>query len=457
MSAQAPATPAAGGRPQSLRAEAAELLTLSAPVVAARLGVMTMGLSDAIVVGRYSAQELGFHALGWAPTSVVMTVAIGLLMGVQVMTARAVGEGRRREAGAVLRRGLVYGFWIGVLSMAVLGGLGPLGLANIGLEPELARGAGRAAAVFALSLPFYVLACVGSFWLEGLARPMPAMWLMWAANLVNLALLLWWVPGDSPLPISGAVAAAWATFGARGFLLAGLAVYILRMREARALGVFVRPPRERGLEIQQRRVGYGAGASNFFEVAAFASMNVIAGWISGLAVAAWAVVLNVTALIFMVPLGLSAGASVLVGRAYGARDARGVVRAGLVGFGVATVFGALVSLAIWPSARLVIGAYTSEAAVIALAAPALVLACLFFLADGLQVVAAHALRARDDVLVPTITHLASYTLVMMPLGWWLAIPMKLGINGLALAIAGASLMAAVLLLGRFWLLSRRPL
>ena len=68
-----------------IRKDLAELLQLSWPVVLSRLGIMGMGLSDAIVVGRYSAEELGYHALGWAPTSVVrnstprpVTTTVGL-------------------------------------------------------------------------------------------------------------------------------------------------------------------------------------------------------------------------------------------------------------------------------------------------------------------------------------------------------------------------------------------
>src|SRR5947209_18842621 len=102
-----------GGRSSPVRTELGELLKLSGPVVVARLGIMSMGLSDAIVVGRYSATQLGYHALAWAPTSVIVTMCVGLLTGVQVMTARALGEGRRDQTGAVLRRGLVYSFWIG--------------------------------------------------------------------------------------------------------------------------------------------------------------------------------------------------------------------------------------------------------------------------------------------------------------------------------------------------------
>lgn len=455
VAAQAPSR--AGGRAQLVRRDLAQLLKLSGPVVIARLGIMTMGLSDAIVVGRYSATQLGYHALAWAPTAVIVTMAVGLLTGVQVMTARAIGEGRRDLTGAVLRRGLVYSFWIGLISTVVLAIGGPPFLHAIGLEKDLADGATKVLLIFCLSLPGYAVSVAASFWLEGLARPGPAAWAMWAANAVNLALDLLLVPGTFGLPALGAMGGAWATTGARTFLAATTLAYIAMMPEARALGVFAKPERDRAAEAEQRRIGFGAGASNFFEVASFSSMNIIAGWIGGLAVAAWAIVLNIAAIVFMVPLGLATGAAVLVGRAYGARDEPGVNRAGVVTFGVTAVFGVLVTLFVWPNAALLSKAYTDNARTLAMAVPALVIASAMFLPDALQVVAAQALRARGDVWLPTYTHLTSYIVVMAPLAWWLGIPMHLGVNGIAWAVVIASFISCALLLGRFWMLSRRPL
>jgi multidrug resistance protein, MATE family len=444
-----------GRRDSPVRKDLAQLLTLSWPVVLSRLGIMTMGLTDAIVVGRYSAVHLGYHALAWAPTSVVLTMAIGLLTGVQVMTARAIGEGRRHQTGAVLRRGVTYSLAIGLVAMLVLAVFGPLFLHSISLEADLADGSSRALLVFSVAMPAFALSVAISSWLEGLAKPGPVAWGMWGANFINLGLLLLLVPGTWGLPAMGAVGAAWSTTGARVFLALALIAYVVLMPEARALGVFDKPTRNRAEETEQRRIGYGAGASNFFEVASFASMNVFAGWLGGLAVAAWAIVLNVAAIVFMVPLGLSTAAAVLVGRAYGARDAAGVGRAGAVAFGVTAAFGLLISLIIWPAAELIASGYTSDPLTIAMAAPALALACLMFLPDALQVVAAQTLRARGDVWLPTATHMVSYIVIMMPLAWWLAIPMGLGLLGITWAVVIASVISAVLLLGRFWMLSRQ--
>lgn len=446
-----------GGRRGAAYADLISLLTLAGPVVIARLGIMSMGLCDALVVGNYSARQLGYHALAWAPTSVVLTMAVGLLAGVQVMTARRIGEGRMDLTGAVLRRGLVYGFWIGLASAAVLLIAGPGFMHVLGLSKDLADGATPPLIVFSLSLPGYTLSVAASFWLEGLGRPGPAAWAMWAANLVNLAIDLVLVPGTFGLPALGAVGGAWATTGARTFLALAVLGYIARMPQARALGVFDRPQPDRAGATEQRRIGYGAGVSNFFEVAAFASLNIIAGWIGALAVAAWTIVLNVAAIVFMVPLGLATAAAVLVGRYYGARDNAGVARAGAVTFAVTLSFGLLVSLLIWPSAGLIVHGYTRDAAAVALAVPALLLSCVFFPPDALQVVTAQALRARGDVWVPTMTHLTSYILVMMPLAWFLAIPRGLGLVGVVWAVIAASFLSGGLLLGRFWMLSRRPL
>ncbi|EJL25519.1 putative efflux protein, MATE family [Caulobacter sp. AP07] len=449
--AAAPASPS--GKPHGvIVSDLIELLRLAGPVVLSRLGIMVMGLTDAIVVGHFSATQLGFHAMAWAPTSVFVTVTVGLLVGVQVMGSRAVGAGRPHEAGAVLRRGLSYALWLGLAGAALLVALGPSLLHRVGLDKALADGATLPLIVFSLSLPVYALSVALSFWLEGLGRPVMVTVAMWIANLINLAVNLLLVPGTLGLPALGAVGAAWATFVARSAFALMLAVLIVRLKDARAMGVFDKPARDRPAEVEQRRVGYGAGTSNFFEVSAFAGMSLVAGWLGGYSVAAWAVVLNVVAVIFMVPLGLSTATAVQVGRAYGARDTKGMSRAGWIAFGVTAAFALLVSVLLLPLRHLVAEAYTSDPAALALIGPALALSCLFLVPDAVQVVCAQALRARGEVWIPTATHMVSYALIMGPLAWWLALPMKLGVQGIVWSVIITSFIAAALLLGRYRML-----
>ena len=430
-----------------------ELLKLAWPVVMARLGIMTMGLTDAIVVGHYASRELAYHSLAWAPSSVVLTTAVGLMMGVQVMTARLLGEGRKDEVGAVLRRGMVYALQIGFVSMFALMLLGPFGLQHMGLEDGLGEGASPALMVFALSMPAYLISVAAQFFLEGLHRPKAGMVAMWVANAVNLGLNLMLVPDLLGLGVDGAVASAWATFGARTALAIFLVIFILRLPEARALGVFSKPKRDKAVEREQVKVGVGAGSSNFIEVGAFAAMTVFAGQLGAAETASWAVVINVSAIVFMVPMGLGSATAVLVGRSYGARDRDGVMRGGLAGIGVVTVLAFIIAVGLWLTAPLVVSAYTTDPAILAIAAPALVLATLFFVADAQQVVAAQANRASGDVVWPTLMHLLSYGVIMIPLGWWLA--HRIGVDGLVWSVIVASLISGALLIGRFVRIAKR--
>lgn len=435
------------------RATLRELVQLAWPVVLARIGIMTMGLTDAVVVGNWSSRELAYHSLAWAPTAVIVTTAVGLLLGVQVMTARLLGEGRRDEAGAVFRRGVAYALQIGIAAMIALVFTGPWLLGQLRLDEGLAEGAAPALIVFSLSMPAYLVSVAAQFFLEALSRPKPGMIAMWAANGVNLALNLLLVPDLLGLGMAGAEASAWATFSARLALAVFLVWYILRLPEARALGVFSRPRRDPVTAREQRKIGYGAGSSYFIEVGAFAAMTVVAGQVGAAQTAAWTIVLNISAIVFMIPMGLSSATAVLVGRAYGAGDRAGVRRAGLIGVGLVAGLALAVALAVWPGAELLVAAYNRDPALIALAAPALVLATLFFVADAIQVVAAQANRAAGDVWWPTVLHVIAYGAVMTPLGWWWG--HVYGVDGIVWSVIVASLISATLLTWRFLRVAKR--
>jgi MATE family multidrug resistance protein len=431
------------------------LLRLSAPVVLSRLGIMAMGLTDVIVVGRYSSAEMAYQTLGWAPTGVVLTTSIGLLSGIQVMSSQAIGEGRASDTGAILRRGLVYALWVGLASCVLLAGLGGWLMHAIGLSAELADGATPVLQLLALSLPPILVADAGIFWLEAHGRAVPGMLALWGANIVNLWLNLWLVPGHSGFPVAGAVASSWATFGARMALLAFVAALILAWPKARSYGVLRPAPRDRKAAADMRRIGYGSALSNFVESAAFSGMSIYAGWLGAVAVATWAVVLNVAAIIFMVPLGLGTATAVLVGRSYGARDFAGVRRAAVLGLWVTLGVSLGICLVVAFGAQIIAGTYTLDPVVRGAVTAALLLSSLFLMADALQVVAAQSLRARGDVWVPTWTHSFSYVGVMLPLGYALAFGLDMGVAGIIWSVIVASLFAAGLLLSRFfWLCSK---
>ncbi len=421
MSRSAAAPAPRHGKPHGvIVSDLIELLRLAGPVVPSRLGIMVMGLTDAIVVGHYSATQLGFHAMAWAPTSVFVTVTVGLLVGTQVMGSRAMGAGgRTRPAPCCAGAWSTPSGW--AWSVRSCWSWPPRRCCtHAGIEKALADGATAPLIVFSLSMTPYAVSVALSFWLEGLGRPGLVTVNMWVANLVNLAVNLLLVPGTFGLPALGAVGAAWGAFVARSVFALMLAAVIVRLKDARAMGVFDKAPRDPAAAKEQRRVGYGAGTSNLFEVSAFAGMSLIAGWLGGLNVAAWAVVLNVAAVIFMVPLGLSTATAVQVGRAFGARDSKGMSRAGWIAFGVTAVFALVVAvllLSAAPSGRR--GLYRRSGRPGPDRPGPGPDRLLFLVPDAVQVVCAQALRARGDVWVPAGTHMISYALIMGPWpgGW----------------------------------------
>jgi MATE family multidrug resistance protein len=131
-----------------------------------------------------------------------------------------------------------------------------------------------------------------------------------------------------------------------------------------------------------------------------------------------------------------------------------VRRAGVLGFGATLVATLIVCAVVGFGADRIADAYTLDPVVRQATTAALLLSCLFFVADGLQVVAAQALRARGDVWLPSLTHSISYVGVMLPLGYALALPVGMGVPGIVWAVIVASLCAAGLLLTRFFWTAR---
>ncbi|MGZ3298480.1 MAG: MATE family efflux transporter [Asticcacaulis sp.] len=438
------------------RAAFAALYRLAWPVILTRVGTQLMALLDTIVVGQYDSRQLAFNTLGITLSWVPALTGMGLLMGVQVKTSHFLGANDHHRIGAVFQRGVRYALGLGLAAWLIVWLAGPAML-NLMVRPDLAQGAAAPLRLFALSLPAFLVTVACSNFLEALGRPRDVLIATLLANGLNVVLLLVFVPAHirfAGMEINGAVGAALATLIARSALCAGLMIYILTLKQTRDFGLLTRHPRDDQGAREQRHVGYATGASFFIEVAAFSGMTLFAGQAGEAVVAAWAIVLNFASIVFMVPLGLATGCSVLVGRAYGAGDKPGVARTGRVGFLSAAGFMSLVVLTVLAASTVIARFYTHDPGLTGVAATGLLLSCAFYIPDGLQVVAAQALRARHDIAAPTFIHYFSYGAVMLPLGYWLCVTLNLGVSGLVLAVVAASLLSGTFQTGRFLWLDR---
>lgn len=457
----------------------AALLRIAGPVALARLGIIGMALVDVVVVGQLAPEQLPHQALGWAPTAVFLVAAIGLLQGVQVLAARSLGEKNPQGAGVALRRGLVLALAAGLVSALAMWAGGARLFSAFGIEGELIPLSAKVMAILALSIPLHLLYIAGAYFLEAIKKPGISTAIMWAANAVNLALNLVWVPDlsqpppaawaeplfsalrDQPAlawlhalaPEPGAMGSAWATVGARLFLAGALLLWIFLLRDGARYGV--RTQRAAGPSYRALlAVGIAAAVSQAVEAGAFSAMTVIAGRIGADVVSAYQILLNLMAFVFMVALGLSAATAVLVAEAVGRRAGADAARAGWTGVGLNALAMLAAAFAILLFAREIGRAYTADAALAGLIASLMWVASLVLVPDGTQVVAASALRARGDNWFPTLSHILAYAAVMPPLGYWLAERQGMGVAGLLFAIFWASVLSAAVLLLRWWVLAR---
>ncbi|MGE0530824.1 MAG: MATE family efflux transporter [Hyphomonadaceae bacterium] len=428
----------------------APLLRIAGPVALARLGIIGMALVDVIVVGQLAPDELPHQALGWAPTAVFLVAAIGLLQGVQVLAARSIGEGNKQGAGVALRRGLILALIAGGVSAIAMWLAGVNMFAIFGISSELAAPSTPVMNILALSIPLHLLYIAGTYFLEAIKKPGISTVVMWLANGVNLALNLWWVPEH------GAQGSAWATVGARVFLAGALLICIFMLRDAATYGVRkskgAKGPTYGGL----LGVGAAAAVSQAVEAGAFSAMTVIAGRIGAEVVAAYQILLNLMAFVFMIALGLSAATAVLVSEAIGRQAPHESARAGWTGIALNAI-GMLIAAVLILVLNEPIGrAYTADLALSAMIASLMWICSLALLPDGTQVVAASALRARSDNWFPTFSHILAYAVVMPILGYWLAEHQGMGVAGLLFAIVWSSVLSAAVLLWRWWAIAERP-
>ncbi len=415
---------------------------------------MFIVLADTAMVGRHSATELAYLGIGLQPVTAVLLTATGLLLGTLVSAAAALGADQPTACGAAWRRALPVAAIAGAMIAAAFWFGAPL-LTLLGQSPELAAGGGAVVRILGLGLPAFLIFLTTSFFLEGIRRPLPGMVLMLVANVLNVGLNWLVIGGNLGLPALGAEGAAWATTAVRIFLALALVAYVWWLPDRDRFAVRRRPAGGwRAWELQ-RRIGLAAGASLGVESTSFSVLGIFAGWLGAVAMATYALGLNLIALVFMFAVGLGGATAVRVGHAYGAGDLAAAARAGWLGLAANTmVMGAFAAI-LATAPETLTGAYTTDPAVLAVAVPVVAFSALILVTDGAQAVMANALRGRGDTWVATGCHVFSYVLVQLGAAWWLAFERGRGVQGLFEAILIASIVSAVLLTARFaWLDAR---
>lgn len=425
--------------PSVLR-EVVDLVRLAVPTALTRASFVLMGLTDAVVLARVSPGELPRILNGWFPLAVAMGLGLGLMIGVQVVTAELAGAGRAAESGRVFRRGTLVALAYGLAAMVASTLLARPLVDAFGFDGELAAATAACTCILAYGLPAQMLFTACANYLEALRLPGVVTVIGFAAVVANVFLDL------ALVPTRGAAGVAWATTICRiGMAALGLVAAVWLTPALRRHG---RP--DPGEFRRQSFVGLGAGIANVAEWGSFTLTHVLATLVSVDAGAVWGLTTQVMSAAFMISIGLGSATGVRVAEAQGRRDARGVTSASRLGMLTWLVVGGVLALTMWiarePLAATGLDAEQSaEAAdLVPVLATMLAAAALVTIFDGLQGVASMALRAQEVVWLPTAIHLAAYVVLMLPACILLAFPLGLGLWGVFLGVAGASVLAGIL-------------
>ena len=248
----------------------------------------------------------------------------------------------------------------------------------------------------------------------------------------------------------GMMGSCWATFISRVLMAVAMASYVHYGKYFKHYrGAFRMRGLEKGILKNILNIGVPTGMQWVFEVGAFAFAVVMIGWISKEQQAAHGIALQLAACTYMIASGISAAATVRVGNHLGLNDRVGLRRAGYAAFFAVVGFMGFCAVLFVVLNDELTGMFTNDPVVHEMAAALLLIAALFQLSDGIQVVGLGALRGLKDVKYPTYVTLIAYWVIGLPVSYWLGFPMGYGVYGIWFGLVVGLTVAAVALLWRF--------
>ena len=431
------------------------LLNLAWPVVISRVGILTLGITDTVMVGRYASEHLAYLGIGMVPSNIYILIMIGLLMGTSVLVSNRFGAGQYDKTGEVLWHALPWGFAIGLIGFLFCY-FGEFWLLLTGQDAVLAEKGGHISIIAGLSLPLAAVHMTTGFFLEGIRNPRPGMVIMIAANIINIFANYFLVYGVYGFPELGAEGSIWATFIVRCMQVVAILSYVWFFIDHEKFGLSKPKITWRG-GTDLRRIGYASGISMGLENGAFNALVLFAGFLGTAAVAAHVIMINVFALFFMMGLGFGVATAVSVGNANGAGDMRQVTRWAWLGLSIQSVVMVVAGILMWVSAQQAGEFFSNDPAVYNLAAAMIAWVAMSLVFDTGQSLMAMALRARGDTWMPTFIHFIAYGVVMIPLAYLFIFPLGRGAMGLADGVILGTFVPFILVMLRYRQLDRRVL
>ena len=448
--------------PKDFLGEMSALWVLGLPMGLTQLVQFSIQTIDVVMIGRLGADALGAASLGMAVFFVVFLTGFGPAMAISPLVSQALGANQNDYDD--VRLTVRMGLWSVVIGTPFILGLFFLAknvLLLLGQPQHLVDLAAPYIIALAPGLPFAIAVMMLRNFLAAIDRTIAPLIIIIFTTLINACLNFLLIYGNFSFPELGLVGAGIASSIAHFLGFAFLVFYIYWDKVAARFSLFRDFFNKDWTRLKELiRLGWPIGVATSFEGMLFNAGVLLMGRIGAAEVAAYQIALNVAALAFMMPLGMSMAGAVRVGLAVGARNLKAVQRSAFASVLLSVGFILLFAVPVVAAPDLIIGGYldtndSGNKAVAALAATFLPIAGAFMVFDAVQVAANQALRGLKDVDIPMVLTGVSYWVVGFPLAAGLGLYSSAGARGVWWGLLAALGCAAFLLGTRLWQLTRQ--
>ncbi len=449
--------------PGSWQGETRVLLSLGIPMALTQLVAFAVYTIDVLMIGRISPEDLAAASLGTVIYFALWMVGSGPVMAVSPLVSQALGANQNdtRDVRRSVRMALWAIFLMFPVVLVALALTEPVALA-LGQDPRVSSKAADYVLALAFGWPFALATMALRNFLAALEKTKIPFLLAALTTLLNAGLnylLIFGTFGFPRLELVGAGIASSLSY-TTGFFL--FVVYIMLDKRAKTFDLFHRFWRSDWQRLREVvALGWPISLTTIFEGMLFNSAVILMGLIGIMEVAAYQISINVVALAFMLPWGLSMAGAVRIGLAKGAENMVAVKRAASVTLVAATLSVVALAFAIAMFPMNVVAFYLesddpANAAVIRLVLLFLPIAALFMVFDAAQVAANQLLRGLKDVRWPMYLTGVSYWVIGFPVSMLLGLGTSLGAVGIWYGLTAGLIAATFFLGGRLWWIAWRP-